>query len=142
MFKAFDFCITTKSTSVPTGPDWFHEVKYDGYRLRLERDGDRVRLITRGSYNWTDRFPCACPFVLVWSCASCRCLWGGHPWDGDKTPKIAAGHPANRPQNYERAGLKPTCCRTGGSGFTSWFAIRKSALQQSASSSPTAFVSH
>jgi len=23
-----------------------HEVKYDGYRLRVERDGDRVRLIT------------------------------------------------------------------------------------------------
>jgi bifunctional non-homologous end joining protein LigD len=29
----------------------------DGYRLRLERDGDRVRLITRGGYNWTKRFP-------------------------------------------------------------------------------------
>jgi ATP dependent DNA ligase domain len=37
-------------------PDWLHEVKYDGYRLRLERDGDRVRLITRGGYNWTDRY--------------------------------------------------------------------------------------
>ena len=34
--------------AVPDGPDWLHEVKYDGYRLRLERDGDRVRLITRG----------------------------------------------------------------------------------------------
>jgi ATP-dependent DNA ligase len=28
-----------------------------GYRLRLERDGDHVRLITRGGYNWTDRYP-------------------------------------------------------------------------------------
>ena len=27
------------------------------YRLRLERDCDRVRLITRGGYNWTDRYP-------------------------------------------------------------------------------------
>src|SRR6516164_9407549 len=27
------------------------------YRLRLERDGGRVRLITRGGYNWTDRYP-------------------------------------------------------------------------------------
>ena len=25
------------------GPDWLHEIKYDGYRLRLEREGDRVR---------------------------------------------------------------------------------------------------
>jgi ATP-dependent DNA ligase len=24
-----------------TGPDWLHEVKYDGYRLRVEGDGDR-----------------------------------------------------------------------------------------------------
>ncbi|MGY8676631.1 RNA ligase family protein [Bradyrhizobium sp. UFLA05-153] len=46
-----------KGTAVPDGPDWLHEVKYDGYRLRLERDGDRVRLITRGGYNWTSRYP-------------------------------------------------------------------------------------
>jgi hypothetical protein len=26
----------------------FGVTKYDGYRLRLERDGDRVRLITSG----------------------------------------------------------------------------------------------
>src|SRR5690349_15705222 len=57
MLKSFEFCIPTRSTSVPSGPDWLHEVKYDGYRLRLERDGDRVRLITRGGYNWADRYP-------------------------------------------------------------------------------------
>jgi len=32
-------------------------VKYDGYRLRLERDRDHVRLITRGGYNWSSRYP-------------------------------------------------------------------------------------
>jgi ATP-dependent DNA ligase len=32
-------------------------VKYDGYRLRLERDGMRVRLITKGGHNWTNRYP-------------------------------------------------------------------------------------
>jgi bifunctional non-homologous end joining protein LigD len=57
MFKAFEFCIPTKATSVPTGPDWLHDVKYDGYRIRLERDGDCVCLITRRGYNWTDRYP-------------------------------------------------------------------------------------
>jgi bifunctional non-homologous end joining protein LigD len=30
-------------------------VKYDGYRLRLERNGDRVRLFTRNGYDWTKR---------------------------------------------------------------------------------------
>jgi bifunctional non-homologous end joining protein LigD len=57
MFKSFEFCLPTRATTVPDGPDWLHEVKYDGYRLRLERDGDRVRLITKGGYNWTSRYP-------------------------------------------------------------------------------------
>jgi ATP-dependent DNA ligase len=57
MFKAFEFCIPTKGIDVPSGPDWLHEIKYDGYRLRVERDRDRVRLISRGGYNWTSRFP-------------------------------------------------------------------------------------
>ena len=40
----------------PAGPEWLHEIKHDGFRLRLERDGDRVRLVTR-SYDWTKRYP-------------------------------------------------------------------------------------
>jgi ATP-dependent DNA ligase len=46
--KAFEFCIPTAGIKVPAGPEWVHEIKYDGFRLRVERDGDRVRLITRG----------------------------------------------------------------------------------------------
>jgi len=38
MLKTFEFCLPTKSTTVPPGPDWLHEVKYNGYRIRLERD--------------------------------------------------------------------------------------------------------
>jgi bifunctional non-homologous end joining protein LigD len=53
----FEFCLPTRSTTVPDGPDSQHEIKYDGYRLRLERNGDRVKLITRGGYDWTKRFP-------------------------------------------------------------------------------------
>jgi hypothetical protein len=45
MFMAFAFCILAKSTTVPSGSDWLR---------RPERDGNRVRLITRGGYNWTD----------------------------------------------------------------------------------------
>jgi bifunctional non-homologous end joining protein LigD len=53
----FEFCLPTLGKAVPAGPEWFHEIKYGGYRLRVERDGDRVRLITRGGYDWTKRFP-------------------------------------------------------------------------------------
>ena len=48
MFKAFEFCIPTRGIKDPSRRDWLHEVKYDGYRLLVERNGDRVRLITRG----------------------------------------------------------------------------------------------
>ena len=57
MFRAFDFCLPTKATIVPATPDWLHEIKYNGYRLRVERGGERVRLITRGGCDWTKRFP-------------------------------------------------------------------------------------
>jgi bifunctional non-homologous end joining protein LigD len=32
-------------------------IKFDGYRLRIERHGGHVRLITRGGDDWTKRFP-------------------------------------------------------------------------------------
>ena len=41
----FEFCIPTTGKAVPSGQKWFHEIKFDGYRLRVERDGKRVRLI-------------------------------------------------------------------------------------------------
>ena len=40
-----------------TRPDWIHEIKHDGYRLIVQRDGKRVRLFTRNGHDWTDRYP-------------------------------------------------------------------------------------
>jgi bifunctional non-homologous end joining protein LigD len=34
-----------------------HEVKYDGYRMMLIREHNRVRLITKGGRDWARRFP-------------------------------------------------------------------------------------
>ena len=50
MLKAFDFCIPSRGTKVPSSPDWLHEIKYDGYRLRVERNGERVRLFSRNGH--------------------------------------------------------------------------------------------
>lgn len=55
--RPFQFCLPVRATVVPSGSDWLHEIKHDGYRLRLERDGERVRLITKGGHDWTKRFP-------------------------------------------------------------------------------------
>jgi bifunctional non-homologous end joining protein LigD len=53
----FEPCIPTRGTKVPAGPDWLHEVKHDGYRLIVQREGKRVRLFTRNGHDWSDRYP-------------------------------------------------------------------------------------
>jgi hypothetical protein len=30
-------CIPIRATKVPAGPDWFHEIKFDGFRMFVER---------------------------------------------------------------------------------------------------------
>src|SRR5258705_9065068 len=54
---AFEPCIPTRGTQVPAGPDWLHEIKHDGYRLIVQREGKRVRLFTRNGHDWTARYP-------------------------------------------------------------------------------------
>jgi len=46
-----------KASKPPSGPDWVHEIKHDGYRLIVRRDGPIVRLYTRNAYDWTVRLP-------------------------------------------------------------------------------------
>jgi bifunctional non-homologous end joining protein LigD len=41
----------------PTGVDWVHEIKHDGYRMMVRRDGPIVRLYSRNAYDWTARLP-------------------------------------------------------------------------------------
>jgi bifunctional non-homologous end joining protein LigD len=41
----------------PSGPQWVHEIKHDGYRLIARRSDDRVRLYNRRGFNWVDRYP-------------------------------------------------------------------------------------
>jgi bifunctional non-homologous end joining protein LigD len=50
-------CIPTRAPEPPAGPDWIHEIKHDGYRLQVRRDGEAVRLSTRRGYDWSGRYP-------------------------------------------------------------------------------------
>jgi bifunctional non-homologous end joining protein LigD len=52
-----DPCIPTRAVKAPVGADWVHEIKHDGYRLIVRREGPAVRLFTRRGYDWTDRYP-------------------------------------------------------------------------------------
>jgi ATP dependent DNA ligase domain len=53
----YEFCISSRGTQVPAGPEWYHEIKFDDFGMLVQRDGDRVRLITRGGYDWTKCYP-------------------------------------------------------------------------------------
>ena len=55
--SAFDPCIPTRATKVPDRPEWLHEIKHDGYRLIVQREGKRVRVLTRNGYHWSRRYP-------------------------------------------------------------------------------------
>ncbi len=70
---------TSRPASLPVppsrrpGPDWIHEIKHDGYRLQVCRDGDTVRLFSRRGYDLTEHYPaivatamrlCAASFTL------------------------------------------------------------------------------
>src|SRR5438477_4486987 len=48
--------LATLAGQAPDGPEWLHEIKYDGYRLLARIEGGKVRLITRGGLDWTAKF--------------------------------------------------------------------------------------
>ena len=41
----------------PDGPEWIHEQKFDGYRILADKQGDKVRLLSRRFNDWTAEFP-------------------------------------------------------------------------------------
>jgi bifunctional non-homologous end joining protein LigD len=50
-------CLPSPADRPPSGPDWIHEIKLDGFRMMVRRDPAGVRLLTRNGYDWTGRFP-------------------------------------------------------------------------------------
>jgi hypothetical protein len=41
-------CRPSKATRPPSGPEWVHEIKHDGFRLMVRREGARVRCFHAG----------------------------------------------------------------------------------------------
>jgi len=48
--------LATLVDAVPSGNDWFHEIKFDGYRAMIAVSGGDVRVYTRNGLDWTDKF--------------------------------------------------------------------------------------
>ncbi len=49
--------LATRGDALPEGPDWTHEVKWDGMRVLAEGDGTRVRLTSRTERDVSVSFP-------------------------------------------------------------------------------------
>jgi bifunctional non-homologous end joining protein LigD len=41
----------------PSGPQWLHEIKLDGFRMAARIDHGRAQLLTRTGLDWTDKYP-------------------------------------------------------------------------------------
>ncbi|GHB34145.1 DNA ligase D [Salinicola rhizosphaerae] len=49
--------LATLVDEAPTGDNWFHEIKFDGYRILTRLEKGRAQLITRNGHDWSERFP-------------------------------------------------------------------------------------
>jgi bifunctional non-homologous end joining protein LigD len=64
-------CLPSSAERPPTGTQWIHEIKHDGYRMMVRRDPTGVRLLTRNGHDWAPRYPLiieAVTALLVRSC--------------------------------------------------------------------------
>jgi len=55
--KPFSPQLAVLADSPPSGDQWLHEIKFDGYRIIARIKAGSVQLITRNGKNWTGKFP-------------------------------------------------------------------------------------
>ena len=67
----FEPCLPKPAKVPPTGPDWIHEIKHDGFRILAQRRGRSVRLLTRNGHDFADRFPLAAEAIEALPVKSC-----------------------------------------------------------------------
>jgi hypothetical protein len=50
-------CLPTRTDKLPSGSEWLHEIKHDGFRVIARKNGAQVRLYSRPGNDITRRFP-------------------------------------------------------------------------------------
>jgi bifunctional non-homologous end joining protein LigD len=50
-------CLPSKTDRSPSGGEWLHEIKHDGFRVIARKKGAQVRLYSRPGNDLTYRFP-------------------------------------------------------------------------------------
>lgn len=49
--------LATAVADAPTGDEWLHEIKFDGYRIMALLNNGHITLLSRSGRDWTARFP-------------------------------------------------------------------------------------
>jgi ATP-dependent DNA ligase len=47
--------LATLRSKAPKGPQWLHEIKYDGYRVQIHLNKGKKKVFTRNGLDWTKR---------------------------------------------------------------------------------------
>jgi bifunctional non-homologous end joining protein LigD len=50
-------CLPSPAHKPPSGSNWIHKIKHDGFRLMARREPVGIRLITRREHDWAQRYP-------------------------------------------------------------------------------------
>jgi bifunctional non-homologous end joining protein LigD len=55
--REFSPQLAVLAESPPTGDEWLHEIKFDGYRILAQIKSSKVQIFTRNGKDWTHKFP-------------------------------------------------------------------------------------
>ncbi len=64
-------CLPINAPQPPSGEQWLHEIKHDGFRIIARKDGKRVKLYSRPGNDLTYRFPLIVEAVAKLRSQSC-----------------------------------------------------------------------
>ncbi|MFN3819449.1 DNA ligase D [Blastomonas sp.] len=82
--------LATLVDAVPTGHEWIHEIKYDGYRAEIAASGEEVRVYTRNGLDWTDKFAPLVTHIAALDLPSCLIDGEIVAFDSDGNPDFSA----------------------------------------------------
>src|SRR5580698_9076536 len=92
----------------PSGPQWLHEIKLDGYRMAAHIDDGRVQLLTRTGLDWTDKYPSAIAALANLNIKTAYI--DGELWGVDEAGLPTFAHTQAATDGQRNVGSATRCC--------------------------------
>ena len=86
-------CLPTKTDKLPSGSQWLHEIKHDGFRIIARKNGAQVRLYSRPGNDLTRRFPLIVETLARLRSRSCIIDGGAVACDDNGVAGLPSGTP-------------------------------------------------